>query len=229
VILTENIVFSLICGGLRELSRASGEECTAMKIRSIAVAFAAGLACVLAAATPSFGATNPARGVVRVMINGSARDFTVASALARQINSGDWRNLTIAQLASAGIHPGMTSGLGRITAAVKPARQRGGPIIRPATGQDCSYEITDIMCMYVFGTGDYVSSWDTSVSNTFSLEKCSYAAYWENGLIAGTGPELCGNGDFWAYGVFNKNLPRGAELCNSWVGWNGRPCMQLHP
>ena len=85
-----------------------------MKIRSLIMAFVAALACVLGTAASSYASSSgPATEVVRVESGGHIVNHVVAAALANKINSGDWRNLSTQQLASAGIRPGMNCGHAR--------------------------------------------------------------------------------------------------------------------
>ena len=191
-----------------------------MRIRSLIIAFAAAVACVLAAATSAYASTAPATGIVRVQSNGHVVDHVVSAALASKINSGDWRDLSMQQLASAGIHPGMSSGGAAITAAA-------GPKIAPRSASGCNYSLYDAMCIYVFGSGLLVDDWDTSVSNYFALNKCSYAGYWVAGVLTGTSNVVCGNGDFWAYSTPAQYYINGTQLCNTWLGWAGKPCEKV--
>lgn len=202
-----------------------------VKIRSVITAFVAALACVLGAASTSYASSAPATGVVRVESNGHIENHVVAAVLASKINSGNWRNLSTQQLASAGIHPGMNPGLGKIaTAAVAPKLKfQSKPVsFAPESASGCNSSTYDSMCIYVTGSGLKVNDWDTSVSNYFGLDKCTYAGYWVAGVLYRTSNEVCGDGDFWAYWAPNQYFINGTQLCNTWVNWAGKPCETVH-
>lgn len=193
-----------------------------MRIRSLIIALVAASACVLAAATSGYASTGPATGTVRVMSNGHIEDHVVSAALASKINSGDWRDLSVQQLASVGIHPGMTAAGAAISAVAVPRAAGHENVSESSSG--CNYSLYDSMCIYLFGSGLLVDDWDTSVSNYFALDKCTYAGYWVAGVLTGTSNVVCGTGDFWAYSTPAQYYINGTQLCNTWLGWAGKPC-----
>jgi hypothetical protein len=157
-------------------------------------------------------------------------NHVVPAALANKINSGNWRDLSTQQLASAGIHPGMNSGTTKITAVVKPKQkiQTKPASVQPQSASGCNFSTYDQMCIYVYGSGLKVNEWDTSVSNYFARNTCTYAGYWVAGVLFRTSNTVCGNGDFWAYWAPNRYFINGTQLCNTWVNWAGKPCETVH-
>ncbi len=119
-------------------------------------------------------AASPATGTVTTDFGGHLQKHVVDAALAARINSGNWKGLTTAQLASAGIFPGMPRGVTYARVAVRHAAI-------PDTGSGCNFDVVaGSMCIYVYGSGRTTTEWDTSVANPFGLEKCTYAGYWFN-------------------------------------------------
>jgi hypothetical protein len=167
------------------------------------------------------------------MVNDHIENHVVPAALASKINSGNWRDLSTQQLASAGIHPGMNPGIGKSTTTAAP-QPRSAPLqpkpvsFRPQSASGCNFSTYDQMCIYVTGSGLKVNDWDTSVSNYFGLDKCTYAGYWVAGVLFRTSNTVCGNGDFWAYWAPNRYFINGTRLCNTWVNWAGKPCETVH-
>lgn len=199
-----------------------------MKIRFMIMAFAAALACVLGTSAFSFASSpSPATGVVRVESGGHIVNHVIPAALASKINSGNWRNLSTQQLASAGIRPRMNLGAARVTAVAAPMRAKSGSA-EPQSASGCNYGAYDSMCIYVFGSKLLVDDWDTSVSNYFGLNRCTYAGYWVVGVLTGTSNVVCGNGDFWAYSTPAQYYINGTQLCNTWLNWAGKPCETVH-
>lgn len=195
---------------------------------ALALAVVAGFAAIsLSGSASASTTTKPAMGIVRTYFGGHLQEHVVPAALAKKINSENWAGLSIAQLASAGIHPGM-GGAAHATIQAAPAHAAKTNAVHPDSGSGCNYDLDDDMCIYVQGTGLYVSSWDTQVVNNFELESCTYAGYWSNGGLYTTSNEVCGNGDYWAYLTVDRNFLNQTQLCNTWVNWGGRPCLTVH-
>jgi len=165
--------------------------------------------------TSSIPADRERTGVVRVQ----GREHVVAADLAEKINSGDWRDLSMEQLARAGIYPGMTAldGSGPIAKV-----QEHGEGITPQSAFGCNLAV----CIYVFGALLHVNDWDTSAAN--STYRCSYAAYWAGGSVIATTNSVCASGDFWAFWGINRSFSNNTQLCNTWIGISGRPCIRVH-
>jgi hypothetical protein len=167
-------------------------------------------------------ASSPATGTVTTDFGGHLQKHVVGAALAARINSGNWKGLTKAQLASAGIFPGMPHNAKDAPVAVARA-------VTPDTGSGCNFDpVSGSMCIYVYGTGLTTTDWDTSVSNPWGLSKCTYAGYWVNNRLWTTSNEVCGNGAFWAYDVGTITWPNQTQLCNTWVNFSGKPCLVVH-
>lgn len=173
-----------------------------------------GLAMV-ALAVPAAADTGTATGTVKVQ----NRSYTVPAQLAKKINTGDWRGLSAAQLAGAGIRPGMAPPDGtKISAKFTP-----GATVTPNSASGCSGRV----CIYVFGSGLHVDDWDTSATNSSYL--CTYAGYWVAGVLTGTSNVVCGDsGQFWAYWTPARYYINGTQLCNTWLSLSGKPCETVH-
>jgi len=138
--------------------------------------------------------------------------------MAAQVNDPNgWGNLTVAQLAAVGIHPGM----GKF-----PPKANSKQQVVPASASGCDYNsLNNSMCIYIYGYSLQVTEWDTSV--TISSYRCSYAGYWVNSSLVATSNTVCGqNGALWGYWAPNKRMGPG-QACNTFVGIAGRPCETL--
>ena len=185
------------------------------------------------AATP----TAPAMGTVTTDFGGHPQHHVVDATLAAQINSGDWKDLTTAQLASAGIVPGMSYGAAETlvatttapTAVATTTGTTAPAAVHPDTGSGCNFNaVAGSMCIYVYGTGLTTTSWDSSVANPLGIDTCTYAGYWINDTLALTSNEVCGDGEFWAYDSGTITWPNQTQLCNTWVNFGGKPCLVVH-
>ena len=180
--------------------------------------------------------------ILAVAVTAALHDSTIhrahpPAALAAHINSGNWKGLTQAQLASAGILPGLPhSATGTPMAKAKaptPTAAMTGreapDAVRPDSGSGCNFNVVaGSMCIYVTGAGLKTTDWDTSVANPLGIDTCTYAGYWVNGKLATTSNEVCGDGEFWAYDVGTITWPNQTKLCNTWVNFSGEPCLVVH-
>jgi hypothetical protein len=184
-------------------------------------------------------ASGPATGTVMTDFGGHLQKHVVAAALAEKINSGDWKGLTKAQLASAGIRPGMPGSATELPVPVAVAKAPAATTamtgtaaraaVTPDTGAGCNFNVVaGSMCIYVYGTGLKTTSWDTSVANPLGIDTCTYAGYWVDDVLAITSNEVCGDGEFWAYDVGTITWPNQTQLCNTWVNFGGKPCLVVH-
>jgi hypothetical protein len=97
-------------------------------------------------------------------------------------------------------------------------------IIHPLSANTCSGSV----CIYVVGSGLNVSSWSTTVVLNKSM--CSTAKYLENGVVIAASGSTCGSSgeqleSSWAS---PGNFPNGTQLCNTWTGISGEPCITVH-
>jgi hypothetical protein len=209
------------------------------RLRMAVVAISAiAMATALGTLVPTIAtAATPAMGTVTTDFGGHSQHHVVDAALAAQINSGDWKDLTIAQLASAGIFPGMSDSAtdalvakAAASAAVTATTGTADPAaVTPDTGSGCNFNaVAGSMCIYVDGTGLTVTSWDTSVANPLGIDTCTYAGYWINDALALTSNEVCGDGAFWAYDSGTVTWPNQTKFCNTWVNFSGEPCLVVH-
>jgi hypothetical protein len=103
-----------------------------------------------------------------------------------------------------------------------PSAPVGGVV--PLTANTCSGSV----CIYVVGSGLSVTSWSTSV--IISKAGCSTPKFLDNGSVIRTGPSICGSAGYeleyvWsAPGSFSNNT----QLCNTWSGYSGEPCITVH-
>jgi hypothetical protein len=120
------------------------------------------------------------------------------------------------------------NGPGAVAATPRSASVAGQPNLLigplPQTADSCSGAV----CIYVFGTGLNVSDWYTTVRLSKSM--CSTAAFLDDGIEIASGESTCGSsGD-----VLESNLgaagdfPNETQLCNTWSGVSGEPCITVH-
>ncbi|MCO5967249.1 hypothetical protein [Actinoallomurus soli] len=165
-------------------------------------------------AVPAGAATSASATTGIVNVQGTKH--VVSASLAHHINSGDWRGLSTADLARAGIHPNMPFPDG-----TKIQARTGG--VHTDAGSNCIGSV----CTYVFGSGLYVSNWDTGATNASGA--CTYAVYWVTGSVVSTSNMVCSAGQLYVYANPNHEFPNWATLCNTWANLPGEPCETLHP
>jgi hypothetical protein len=149
------------------------------------------------------------------------KQATISSALAAKLQTG--AAMTDGELRAAGIRPGMTPADGSPppVAIASPS----GVTTQSASGCDWTSGLGSV-CIYVVGTGLWVSDWDTSAA--ISLYRCAYAIYWVNAVVTGTSNTVCGSfTTFWAYYNPNRNYSNNTTLCVRWSGVAGLPCVKI--
>jgi hypothetical protein len=213
-------------------------EAVGKRLRIAAVIFAVAMAAALGTLVPTVAkAASPATGTVTTDFGGHQQEHVVAAALAAKINSGNWKGLTSAQLASAAISPGMghsatyaPAAKATPRAATTTVRGKAAPTaVTPDTGSGCNFNaVAGSMCIYVYGTGQTTTEWDTSVANPLGIDTCTYAGYWVNDKLLGTSNEVCGDGAFWGYDSGTITWPNQTQLCNTWLHFSGKPCLVVH-
>lgn len=97
-----------------------------------------------------------------------------------------------------------------LTAAPSPAE---------ASGSSCRGNV----CTFVTSSGTSIQQW-RSTGTYPSGYRCRNAMFYVNGGLYRI-VEVCGSGQLDAY-LRNLTLPTGSQLCNEWVGLNGRPCVR---
>lgn len=165
-------------------------------------------------------------GVGIVIVQGT--EHAVPSDLADAINSGDWGNLTLAQLAQAGITPGMTApGGGRPITHVSHRLEQG---FEPESAIGCTGLFNSRVCIYVYGKSLHVDRWNAAWLRFFGSPPyvCTFAAYWVNNNIIETTNQACGNGSFYTYWTPNRDFPDHSQVCNTYVGVASKPCETIH-
>lgn len=199
-------------------------EAVGKRLRIAVVISAVAMTAALGTLVPTIAkVATPATGTVTTDFGGHLQKHVVDAALAARINSGNWKGLTRAQLASAGIFPG------RSYSATDAPVARSRYHVTPDTGSGCNFNVVaGSMCIYVYGTGLRTTSWDTSVANPLGIDTCTFAGYWANNRLLTTSNEVCGNGAFWAYDNGTVTWPNQTKLCNTWVNFNGEPCLVVH-
>lgn len=96
-----------------------------------------------------------------------------------------------------------------------------GVVASPRNASGCNGEV----CIEVTGSGLHVSTWSTfAYTNGY---QCSYGAFWEDGDLAGTGPQECNDGIVWN-STGDLDFGGTTQICNTWVGISGRPCETVH-
>ncbi|MCO6000327.1 hypothetical protein NE234_43890 [Actinoallomurus sp. WRP9H-5] len=164
-------------------------------------------------AVPAGAATSASATTGIVNVQGTKH--VVPASLAHRINSGDWRGLSTADLARAGIHPNMPFPDG-----TKIQVRTGG--VHTDAGSNCVGSV----CTYVFGNGLYVSNWDTSAMNANGA--CTYAVYMVAGSVVATSNTVCTAGQLYVYANPYHDFGNYAALCNAWTYLPGEPCEIVH-
>jgi len=129
-----------------------------------------------------------------------------------------WQNMSAAELAKYGVVPNMPGPDGEhVIVSATPLASLG--VVRPDSHSGCNQDV----CSDVYGSGLYVSSWDTYAH--LGTGHCSYAVFNVNGQTMETGPEECGNTPYiYATGsLINHYYSAGDQLCNQWPHEAGYP------
>ena len=110
-----------------------------------------------------------------------------------------------------------------VPAGAAPLSSGGLP---PAT-VDSASGCNGSVCIFLTGTGLYVSDWTTRAYPTSYV--CSSPRFWRNGVLVATGSTACGGAgsEFVAHygsGWFSD----GDVLCSTWTNLPGRPCETVH-
>lgn len=156
-----------------------------------------------------------------VTLEVAGKQLRVDPKLAEKIKSpAGWKDLTIKELASAGIHPGM-----RKPGVPLPPQFGSPPDFQVQSASGCDWTSGGgSVCIYVRGTGLMVNDWDASAKR-FGYS-CTYAAYWHQGVIIATSNQSCGEGTAWAYWHPNSYFEPG-QACNTFVRYAGKPCVNI--
>jgi hypothetical protein len=135
---------------------------------------------------------------------------------------------TLAQVIAAGALV-LTMGFfttGAATASSPSVTSSAVPALRivPDSANTCSGSV----CIYVTGTGLNVSNWATSATITRAM--CSTANFLVNGVVWAIGAQTCGPADSNLVSVWSDpgNFANGTQLCNTWSGVSGEPCITVH-
>ncbi len=90
----------------------------------------------------------------------------------------------------------------------------------PLTASGCNQGV----CIYVVGSGTYVTRWETRA--VLPTAMCTVSRYWANGVLVYEGTTKCGSagGSVTSYWPSPGYFPAGTEVCNTWTGIPGRPC-----
>lgn len=157
-----------------------------------------------------------------VTVKVAGQNLTMSPEMAAKVTSpAGWSSLTVKQLASVGITPGMGPHGAKATST-----PRKGVVVRPNNASGCdSQSFQGSMCIYITGWSLQITSWSTSVAvNSY---RCSFAAFWSAGSIVDTTNEVCGqNGNFWGDLGYQYRANPGLA-CNTWSGIDGRPCENI--
>jgi hypothetical protein len=131
-----------------------------------------------------------------------------------------WQQLSPAELAARGLTPDRPSPDGQHVLVVSAPV----PQVMARSHSGCSGAV----CIDVYGTGLYVSSWDTYAH--LGSGNCGYAAFEVNGVVKQTGPTQCGNTSLvYATGsLVNHTYANNTVLCNEWPPNSSSACATVH-
>jgi hypothetical protein len=131
-----------------------------------------------------------------------------------------WQQLSSSELAARGFTPDLPSPDGQHVLVSATAL----PQVLPNSHSGCAGAV----CIDVYGTGLYVSSWDTYAH--LGTGNCGYAAFNVNGVTRQTGPTQCGNTSLvYATGTLvNHTYANNTVLCNTWPPNSSSACATVH-
>lgn len=93
--------------------------------------------------------------------------------------------------------------------------------IQPMGASGCNVNV----CIEVDGSGLQVTNWRTTASN--STYRCEYAYFKRNGNVIKVLSD-CGSGTLSATWSNPGWFSDGDQLCNTWSGISGQPCVTVH-
>lgn len=224
-------------------TRSQGRQGAARASRAILLLLLLALAVFLPATaqaapameTPAPPADAPSAGEVVEFTNGDA--VTLPK---------DWEDMTAADLAAIGILPNTDYSTAtpqpRMSLDSSPQLSTSGAAssqpYATIEGRDRGFTTMDasgcnkrvcIILQSENGSGPKITYWGTTANNLENKYVCTYAAFWVAGKVDGTTPSACDDFDEWQ--AYNKTMPRtfadGTQLCNTWVGFAGKPCKEV--
>lgn len=154
----------------------------------------------------------------------------------------DWAAMSINDLAAIGIRPGQVSAdaakAGLSTTSVQyagflakgnpsPSRASALSPVVPASASGCN----GFVCIYVEGSHLRMDAWNTKgVANggteTYSVWWKGYNTIW----LVGNGVYVPSSGVVWSHLVaiaMPHTFPAPVQLCNTWQGISGKPCINI--
>ena len=143
----------------------------------------------------------------------------------------NWSEMTLQDLASLGIKPGMQPAAQKGT--LSPSSESAPSATATAAGKGVTpYSATgwnDSVFISITGTKWLVDKWYTTASDFWPT--CTFAVYWwTQSEIWATSNQVCSGYDAayysqWPYGF---STLQNVWLCNSWATINGKPCLYVH-
>jgi hypothetical protein len=134
--------------------------------------------------------------------------------------------LTKAQLAALGVTPGTIytdTPQARALATGLHEKASTGKVARPASGSGCNFDV----CIEVTGTGLEVTKWYTAAYAPGTSSICASPVFWIDGGIDIVGDEICGT-LLEAWDDQTEYFDDQTQLCNTWTGVAGKPCLVVH-
>lgn len=178
--------------------------------------------------------------------NGSSTDEPLVAGAVIQTVDGqkvklpkNWSSLTSNDLDALGIRPGQVSAAARklnITEASITGSQTmlglltqakgSSSILRPASADGCNAKV----CIYVQGSGLKVENWGTRA--VAGRGQVIYPIWWtpyNTVFLTGKAVTVPYDAAPESAGVsLGYNFPNNAQLCNTWSGVSGKPCITVH-
>ena len=172
-----------------------------------------------AAAAPRPSGPPPEMGVVSVL----GHKNIVPKRLADEINSKDWSRLTLAQLAQAGIYPGMGSG-GRV---MSKKEAEGSGDVSVLSAKKCKgTKNKNQVCLTI--TGKKLKVTEMSTRWYAKYTRYSIASFWKGSNIIHTSQTIHGSGWLGYYWGKDQKFKDGTTICTTWQEISYKPCAKIH-
>ena len=132
----------------------------------------------------------------------------------------DFDDMTIAELAKIGV----VAGMGQEAGGASVTGERDD-VVSPMTATGCNKTV----CIVVEGEGLIVEAWETQV--VLPAATCTFANFWSGTKLLWTSDQWCGKKGGQARSWLTKTIPfaatHGTQLCNTWTGVAGKPCITV--
>lgn len=154
---------------------------------------------------------------------------TVAATGAKLSLPSNWQSLQPAQLAQYGLVPDMpapASTEGPVTTTK--TEQGGGSKAGPQVHPNSAYVWNGSVYIGVTGAGLWVDEWYTQTA-VIVPPICTFGVFWiDFNTIWHTTPQYCSENAIYWYHYTQLQFNRPTDICNTWIGVAGKPCVYVH-